>query len=232
MVPRLPLQWLQRGLLALGLLLLTLWSGTYLDARVFQSRGSSRLDAALRARESDPTRTALSTAAFVGPRALDLPKPAMEAGDVLGRIVIPRLGITAIVAEGADAKTLGRAVGHIPSTARPGRPGNCALAGHRDTFLRGLGRVQVGDLIRIVTLEGTYHYQVEWAEVVEPRRVDVLNATANPSLTLVTCYPFAFVGHAPQRFVVRARQVEVVADSMTMTHRAASRPSGLTAGGR
>jgi sortase A len=148
---------------------------------------------------------------------------------VLGRIEIPRLGITAIVAEGSDAKTLKRAVGHISSTELPGSPGNCALAGHRDTFLRGLGGVRVNDVIRIVTLERTYTYQVEWSEVVVPRRIDVLDSTATRSLTLITCYPFAFVGHAPQRFVVRARQVE---DSTAIEDGGPFHPQGLTAEGR
>jgi sortase A len=98
-------------------------------------------------------------------------------------------------------------VGHVPFSARPGEQGNCALAGHRDTFMRGLGGVRVNDVILIVTLGGTHTYRVEWSEVVEPERVDVLDATAASSLTLVTCYPFAFVGLAPQRFVVRAQMV-------------------------
>ena len=118
------------------------------------------------------------------------------------------------------------------STALPGRPGNCALAGHRDTFLRGLGGVRVNDVIRVVTLERTYTYQVEWSVVVEPRRVDVLDSTATRSLTLVTCYPFRFIGHAPQRFVVRARQVDPVASATAFEERSAFQPQGLTAEGR
>jgi len=131
-------------------------------------------------------------------------------GSAIGRIEIPRLRIGAIVAEGSDLQTLKHAVGHITSTALPGSPGNCALAGHRDTFLRGLGRIRVNDLIRVVTPERAYTYQVEWTEVVEPHHVEVLDSTATRSLTLITCYPFAFVGHAPRRFVVRARQVQEV----------------------
>ncbi len=136
-----------------------------------------------------------------------MPRPlALEKG-VLGRLDIPRLKISAIVAEGTDAKLLKRAVGHISGTALPGRPGNVGLAGHRDTFLRGLGEAREDDVIRFVTLRGTYSYRVEWGAVVEPGRVDVLDSTATPSMTLVTCYPFQAIGPAPQRFVVRARQV-------------------------
>ena len=210
MTPHLRIRWLQRGLLVLGLLLVALWGKSYLESRGFQSAESKKLDAALRAAVSGPSEAAPTIVAFVGSPTSDPPKQATEQGGVLGKIAIPRLHITAIVAEGTDARTLGRAVGHIPSTALPGRPGNCALAGHRDTFLRGLGGVRVNDVIRIVTLERTYTYQVEWSVVVEPQRVQVLDSTATRSLTLVTCYPFAFVGHAPQRFVVRARQVEEV----------------------
>jgi sortase A len=92
--------------------------------------------------------------------------------------------------------------------------------------------VRENDVIRIDTLQDTYTYKVEWGTVVEPRRVDVLDATAAPSLTLVTCYPFEFVGHAPQRFVVRARLVQAVADSAAIKDRGAFQPQRLTAGGR
>jgi sortase A len=134
----------------------------------------------------------------------------LESG-VFGRIEIPRLGISALIAEGTEPAQLARAVGHIPTTAYPGQPGNCALAGHRDSFLRGLGGVREDDVIRIDTLQGTCTYEVEWGMVVGPRRVDVLDPTAAPSLTLVTCYPFHAVGPAPERFVVRARLVEPTA---------------------
>jgi sortase A len=126
----------------------------------------------------------------------------------LGRIEIPRLRITGMIAEGTDTRTLKRAVGHVVRTSRPGEAGNVGLAAHRDGFFRGLGGVRKDDLIRIVTARGTYSYRVEWMEVVEPHRIDVLNATAEPSLTLITCYPFNWIGHAPKRFIVRARQFE------------------------
>ena len=220
-------RWLETGFLILGVLLLGLWSKTYFETRGFQSAESRKLDAALREAESRPRGAAPShNAAFVGPRGS---VPATGEKGVLGRIEIPRLRITAIVAEGVDVKTLQRAVGHVTSTALPGGPGNCALAGHRDTFFRGLGGVGVNDVIRIVTLERTYTYQVEWSAVVEPRRVDLLDSTATRSLTLVTCYPFVFVGHAPQRFVVRARQIETFTGSTAIEDRGALQPQGLMA---
>jgi sortase A len=200
-------RWLEQGLLTIGILLLASWTHVSLESRAFQAKASRELELALRAAETGRSPTTLSTAAVMGPSG-SAPTGETRSQGVLGRLEIPRLGITAIVAEGTDTKTLGRAVGHVPSTALPGSPGNCGLAGHRDTFLRGLGGVRPDDVIRIVTLEGTYTYQVDWTEVVEPDRVDTLDPTATPSVTLITCYPFAFVGHAPQRFVVRARQVE------------------------
>ncbi len=211
MTPRPRFRWLQNGFLIAGILLLALWTRAYVESRGFQSGESRKLDAALRKAESGVSGAATSKAAFIGAPALGLVNPIARPQGTLGRIEIPRLGIKAIVAEGSDMKTLDRAVGHLTYTALPGSPGNCALAGHRDTFLRGLGGVRVDDVIRIVTLERTHTYEVEWTEVVKPNRVDVLDSTASRSLTLVTCYPFKFVGRAPLRFVVRARQVEAVA---------------------
>lgn len=231
MVPSLQFRWLQRAFLVLGLFLLMLWSGSFLDSHAFQVVQSQAFEDALRDAKAIPGVSAPRTAAVVKPGASD-PKGASEPEAVLGRIVIPRLRIAAMVAEGTDNRTLGRAVGHIPSTALPGWPGNCGLAGHRDTFLRGLGKVRVDDVIRIVTLEGTYRYQVEWTEIVEPQRVDVLDSTATRSLTLVTCYPFAFVGRAPQRFVVRARQLETVAGATVDDGSGVLRSQGPTTQGR
>ncbi len=153
-----------------------------------------------------------------------------ESEAVLGRIEIPRLQIQAIVAEGSDARTLERAVGHVSSTASPGSPGNCGLAGHRDTFFRGLGRVRADDLVRFVTPERTFTYQVEWSRVVEPRRVDMLDSTSAPSLTLVTCFPFRFVGRAPRRFVVRARQIEAAGPTGVRDRTAIASPVLMAAG--
>jgi LPXTG-site transpeptidase (sortase) family protein len=104
-------------------------------------------------------------------------------------------------------KTLDVAVGHIPGTALPGDKGNVAVAGHRDTFFRGLRDIRRGDLIDFETLRGNYAYRVEGTEIVKPEDVSVLNAGAYPELTLVTCYPFTWIGSAPDRFIVRARQL-------------------------
>ena len=127
---------------------------------------------------------------------------------LIGRIEIPRLRMSAMVREGDDEDTLRRAVGHLPDTPRPGQKGNVTLAGHRDTFFRALRNAHKNDRISIRTLDGDYHYVIESTRIVDPEDLDVLKASSGNTLTLVTCYPFWYVGHAPRRFVVRARQLE------------------------
>jgi sortase A len=128
------------------------------------------------------------------------------AGSPLGRIEISSIGVVAMIMEGTDGRTLRHAVGHIPGTALPGQQGNVALAGHRDTFFRGLRNINKDDEITLTTLHGSYRYRVDSTQVVEPRDTEVLDATTDNILTLVTCYPFYFVGPAPKRFIVRAHR--------------------------
>jgi sortase A len=120
------------------------------------------------------------------------------------RIEITRLGIAGSVREGADTHTLATAVGHIPFTGVPGKPGNIGLAAHRDGLFRNLGNIALHDEIMLKTGAGKFLYRVESFKVVDPRDVAVLAASNQEILTLVTCFPFNFVGHAPQRFIVRA----------------------------
>jgi len=136
-------------------------------------------------------------------------KPPLPSS-VIGRLEIPRLNLTAMVREGADGKTLHRAVGHIPGTALPGYAGNVALAGHRDTFFRALRNIKKDDAIELETENGTYRYLVESTDIVGPRDVGVLAASHGQTLTLVTCYPFYYIGSAPKRFIVRAAQVSPI----------------------
>jgi sortase A len=134
--------------------------------------------------------------------------PRMVAdGEVIGEMRIPRLELKAIIVQGESSKVLRRAVGHLVKTALPGEPGNVALAGHRDTFFRPLRGIQLGDAITIKTPEGEFEYQVESTEVVLPSDIQVLQPSGENTLTLVTCFPFYFVGAAPKRFIVRARQI-------------------------
>jgi len=179
----------ERVLLLVALSTLGYVAGTLGGARLYQDYESRQLDAIL---QSGPPAADTSSVAVSRPRG------------VIGRIEIPRLGVSTIVKEGDDARTLDLAVGHIRGTALPGALGNIGLAGHRDTFFRRLQHIEIGDVIRLVAPEGTFTYLVERAHVVAPKDVWVLDATAEPALTLVTCYPFSYVGAAPERFIVRA----------------------------
>ena len=127
-----------------------------------------------------------------------------ERHGLIGRLEIPRLGVLAIVQEGVEDGTLSWAAGHVKGTAFPGQKGNVVVAAHRDTLFRRLESVRAGDALRFVTPEGNYEYAVTGFEVVAPSRTDVLRPRAPREATLVTCYPFGFVGPAPLRFVVRA----------------------------
>lgn len=134
------------------------------------------------------------------------PSP-LAPGALLGRIEIRRVGVRAMVINGTTDEYLRRAIGHIEGTALPGQPGNVGLAGHRDTFFRGLRHIRKGDVIDIQTLNGTFKYVVESTQIVGPGDVQVLEASSDPALTLVTCYPFDYIGTAPHRFIVHAREV-------------------------
>ena len=133
------------------------------------------------------------------------PVPALST---IGRISVPRLHFTAMVREGIDEDTLQRAVGHIPATALPGQAGNVGVAGHRDTFFRSLRNLRRKDEIDFLTLNGKFKYQVESLKIVNPQDTGVLAPTPEKTLTLVTCYPFQYIGNAPKRFIVLARQME------------------------
>jgi sortase A len=128
-------------------------------------------------------------------------------GNVIGEIQVPRLGLNAMVVEGDSVANLRRAVGHLTKSALPGEWGNVALAGHRDTFFRPLRDIRVGDEIRFKTRERSFDYRVESIQVVAPTDIRVLEGSTGHDLTLLTCFPFHYVGPAPKRLVVRAREV-------------------------
>jgi LPXTG-site transpeptidase (sortase) family protein len=136
----------------------------------------------------------------------DEPRHVVQ-GDVIGELEVPRLGLQTIVVQGDSAKNLQHAVGHIVQTAMPGEQGNVTLAGHRDTFFRPLRNIRRGDTVTLKTLEGTFQYQVESTTVVPPNDLQVLQPSAERTLTLITCFPFYYVGPAPNRFIVLARQM-------------------------
>ncbi len=142
---------------------------------------------------------------------------AGREGSTLGRIEISSIGLAVMILEGTDGRTLRRAVGHIPGTALPGERGNVAIAGHRDTFFRPLRNIHMNDEITLTTLKGVYRYRVDSMKLVKPEDTAVLNNSDDGILTLVTCYPFYYVGPAPKRFIVRARRIPERQDSKLLS---------------
>jgi sortase A len=173
---------------ALGLLALSYSGWVFADAHVYQ---------------------ALQMKKFTHAALLSEPHIPSE-GEVIGQIQVPRLGLKTIVVQGDSAASLRRAVGHISKSSLPGEWGNVALAGHRDTFFRPLRDVRVGDEIQFTTAQQSFHYLVDSIQIVAPNDVRVLQPSTVRDLTLVTCFPFYFVGSAPKRFIVRAHEVDNV----------------------
>lgn len=187
-------RWTERGLLVAGVVLLGAAAVSYLEASLVQWYLGAELDRGL---AED------GTAVAAGGK-----QSAASPGSLLGRIEIPRLGLSTIILEGTDASTLRRAVGHIPGTALPGSRGNVGLAGHRDRSFRRLRDARCGDSITVTTTVGSFRYRIESLSVVDPHRTDVLAPAEEYALTLVTCHPFHYVGRAPRRFIVRATTLE------------------------
>jgi sortase A len=162
--------------------------------------------------------------------------PRLTNGQVLGRLSIPRLGVSSLVREGDDEATLSLAIGHIPGTALPGQglpgqglpgqAGNVGLAAHRDTIFRALRDIHKDDVIRFETVGGARVYQVDSMRIVKPDDVDVLKSTRGISLlTLVTCYPFYYVGSAPDRFIVSAHEVPASSETARKPEASQSQPA-------
>lgn len=188
------LRWLERLLVVVGLGCLG-WAGTtWLEARMFQQQQSRTLDRAIDLARIDQRAVAdaASGATVTGP---------------IGRLEIPRLDVSVVVMPGEDENTLRTAVGHLSDTPMPWNGGNTALAGHRDSFFRPLEHIKLGDDIHLDTPQGRFRYRVHRTVVVEPNELWVLDRSAKPTLTLITCYPFRFVGAAPKRFIVQAERV-------------------------
>ncbi|MGH9524035.1 MAG: class D sortase [Terriglobales bacterium] len=173
------------------------------DAKVFQAYENWRLDRAVKNADRSaavPSRIHPASATAVE----EVARLPVRRGDVLGRLEISRIGMSVIIAEGVDGKTLRRAVGHVPGTAYPGEAGNVALSGHRDTYFRALKDIRQGDEVTLTTARRTYRYRVDSLKVVAETEIGVLQDSGGSVLTLVTCYPFYYVGPAPKRFIVRA----------------------------
>jgi sortase A len=184
-------------LTAIGALALGYCVVVFLEAKYFQALEARNFARELRLNERNEHGHVDSFAHVATPRK----------HGVLGRLEIPRIGVSVMVVEGVEDSDLKRAVGHIPGTALPWESGNTGIAGHRDTFFRPLRSIQRDDKITLSTLQGKHCYCVISTNVVKPEDIQVLNPAGRDSLTLVTCFPFGYVGSAPKRFIVRAERV-------------------------
>lgn len=195
--------WLQRALMALGVACLAFYFIVSVRTWRFQRAAKADVEQMVRVERSPE----------VAEKLPDISKP-LANGELIGRVDIPRLHLSAVVAEGDDDTTLGKAVGHLPDTPLPWQQhGNVGLAAHRDGLFRRLENIRMNDDVRIVTARGEYHYRVTKTHIVNPEDVWVLAPTLNPTVTLITCYPLSFVGNAPQRFIVQAELVNELAGS-------------------
>jgi sortase A len=131
---------------------------------------------------------------------------------VMGRLEIPQIGLSVPIMSDYETSSLLKGVGHVPGTAMPGGLGTLGLAGHRDTYFRPLSRIGKDMDVRVVDKSGTYHYQVDSTEIVKPSQVSVLDIRDRPGMTLITCYPFHYIGAAPLRFIVHAHLLSVIPD--------------------
>lgn len=215
--------WLRAGLLLIGFACLAYVVTVVVQTTRDQARQNRALDEIVSIEKARPH---LDQAPPALPNP-DAAEPALAAGALVGRVEIARLGLAAVVRHGDDASTLKLAVGHLPGTARPGRPGNAVLAAHRDTFFRPLRNVQRGDEVVMTTLDGTYFYRVTKMHIVAPEDVWVMNPTEASILTLVTCYPFNYVGNAPKRFIVHATKIGEAVRERTAVGRASAPSSSL-----
>ncbi len=223
------LRWIKYLLLIAGLACIGLWAGSITTLIAWQDWQNWVFDrkiagqpesigAYLRDKEAmlfrrpAPPLVVSSVTKSPSPVPKNVPKNTVAENTVLGRIVIPRLELRTIVREGDGQDTLQVAAGHIPGTAFPGQSGNVGVAGHRDTLFRGLRTIRQYDVIQFQTLNNRFYYQVESTQIVKPQDVSVLNPKQYAELTLVTCYPFDFLGSAPDRFIVTARQIPAPVD--------------------
>jgi len=185
---RMALRWIRRLVFACGVSLTAYCAFVVVDTWMFQKEQRRQFENLLTERASATS------------------PPAAPKG-VIGLLDVPRLGLSVMVVEGSGTAALRRAAGHIPGTALPGEPGNVGISAHRDTFFRPLRNIRQNDVITVSTPLGEYRYRVVSTRIVSPADVEVLDPTDSQILTLVTCYPFYFVGSAPDRFIVRAERV-------------------------
>jgi sortase A len=194
------LRWLERGLLAVGITLAAWCAAVLVEAR-FHNSVPIPVD-------SEQKLKVTQRLILPGDAGAKKSAPAPSAGMLLGRLEAPSVKMSTAVLEGTDDGTLSRGAGHIEDTPFPGEAGNVGIAGHRDTVFRPLRNIHVGDPLELTTSDRLYRYRISKTLIVGPDDVYVLDPTKNAMLTLVTCYPFEYVGHAPRRFIVQAELVK------------------------
>jgi len=194
---------LERVLWALAAILLSFCGLAYARAAMHQSHQLAQLNSARARFHAGPGAGSAKTAFFWNTAAAD---QLWEETAPLGILEIPRLQISAVAEEGINNDTLELSVGHVPKSAYPGQSGNAAFAAHRDTYFKNLEAIQTGDKIVFKSLQRDYNYQVTSIQIVDANATSVLNDTPQSTITLVTCYPFHYIGSAPKRFVVTAAQ--------------------------
>lgn len=190
-----------------GLMLLMPWALSRVETELVRADARNTLRGSTQA-VTDQLAAAPAHPQHDGPTHTDTNRRhpgAIKPGSIVGLLEIPRLDLEVAVLEGADPTILRHAAGHLPETAMPEEPGNVAIAAHRDSHFRRLENIRQGDRIQLRRPRGVFVYEVERTLVTEPTNVSVLDTGDGPELTLITCYPFRYVGSAPQRFIVRAR---------------------------
>jgi LPXTG-site transpeptidase (sortase) family protein len=193
------LLWLERGLLAVGIALAAWCAVVLVEARFHN---------AVPIPVASEQLTVTQTLILPGDAGAKKSAPAPSAGVLIGRLEAPSVKMSTAVLEGTDDATLRRGAGHIEDTPFPGQAGNVGIAGHRDTVFRPLRNIKVGDALELTTPDRLYRYRISKTLIVDPDDVYVLDATKSPTLTLVTCYPFDYIGNAPRRFIVHADLVK------------------------
>ena len=188
------LRWLARVLILTGAVALV-WAAFQIGSVAwYQRQMAAALEDLPRAPASEPRST----------------PSTLRVGEPIGTLEIARLGLSGVVVEGDEDAVLDRAIGHLPDTPLPWRDGNSALAAHRDAIFRPLKDVRLGDVLRLKTPHGEFDYQVRETLIVKPEDVWVLDPTPVTTLTLISCWPFNYIGNAPERFIVRAERIPTI----------------------
>jgi sortase A len=198
---RFVLVWLERALWIAGCCALGYYVVACIDASLTQRQ-------LVRSFEKSRTHVDVKAQGTLSRSTAELDEGSARLGRrLVARLEIPKLGVSSIILEGVESQTLRVGLGHVRGTSLPGQPGNVVIAGHRDTFFRPLRKIEVCDEVSVATSARTYYYQVLSFEIVDPRNVNALRSHNKNELTLITCYPFSYIGPAPKRFVVHAEPV-------------------------